>query len=351
MKLRVLVFINALAVALSLSIINYYFQQNLFDMTVTFGISLAISFVVFYYLIEKFVYSKIKLIYKLIHSLKLGKDLKDALGEYVSSDPINDVEQEVKEWARDKKTEIDQLKEQEKFRREFLSNISHEFKTPLFAIQGYVEALQDGEIDDPELSHKFLRKVAKNVDRLSFLIKDLDAISKLETGDLPINYEKFDITKLIKEVIESIEIEANKHKINLLFKTKYDYPTWVNADREKIRQVLVNLIDNSFKYGKEYGQTFISIFELYDEVLVEVTDNGIGIEEKNLPRLFERFFRTDKSRSREIGGSGLGLAIVKHIIEAHQQTINVRSTEGLGSTFGFTLERIKEKNLIPIIDY
>ena len=351
MKLRVLVFINAFAVALSLSLINYYFQQNLFDMSVTFGISLVISFVVFYYLIEKFLYSKIKLIYKLIHNLKLGKDLKDALGEYVSSDPIKDVEQDVKEWARDKKIEIDQLKKQEKFRRDFLSNISHEFKTPLFAIQGYVEALQDGEIDNPEISQRFLDKVAKNVDRLSFLIKDLDAISKLETGDLPINYEKFDITKLIKEVIESLEAKGTKHKINLIFKNKYDYPTWVNADREKIRQVLVNLIDNSFKYGKENGHTHISFFELYDEILVEVTDNGIGIEEKNLPRLFERFFRTDKSRSREIGGSGLGLAIVKHIIEAHQQTINVRSTEGLGSTFGFTLERIKEKNLIPIIDY
>lgn len=341
MKLRVLVFLNALAVSLALSIINYYFQQKLIDMAITFGISLLVSYVVFYYLIERFVYSKIKLIYKLIHNLKLGKDLKDALGEYVSPDPINDVEHEVKEWAREKKNEIDSLKNQEKFRREFLSNISHEFKTPLFAIQGYVEALQEGEIDDPLMSQKFLGKVAKNVDRLSFLIKDLDAISKLETGDLPINYEKFDMTKLIKEVLESMEIKSRKHKIELLFKNKYDYPTWVNADREKIRQVLVNLIDNSFKYGKENGQTAISVFELFDEVLVEVTDNGIGIEEKNLPRLFERFFRTDKSRSREIGGSGLGLAIVKHIIEAHQQTINVRSTEGLGSTFGFTLEKVK----------
>ncbi|WP_026897204.1 sensor histidine kinase [Daejeonella oryzae] len=342
MKLRVLVFLNSLAVALSLSIINYYFQQNLLDMLITFGISLVTSFVVFYYLIEKFVYSKIKLIYKLIHSLKLGEDLKDALGEYVSSDPINDVEQEVKEWAKDKKTEIDALRKQEKFRREFLSNISHEFKTPLFAIQGYVEALQDGEIDDPEMSQKFLAKVARNAERLTFLIKDLDAISKLETGDLPINYEKFDMTKLIKEVIESMELKAKKNNISLIFKSKYDYPTWVNADREKIRQVLVNLIDNSFKYGKENGQTAISVFSLYEEILVEVTDNGIGIEEKNLPRLFERFFRTDKSRSREIGGSGLGLAIVKHIIEAHRQTINVRSTEGLGSTFGFTLEKYKE---------
>ncbi len=296
---------------------------------------------VFYYMIEKYVYSKIKLIYKLIHNLKLGKDLKDALGEYVSSDPINDVEHEVKEWARDKKSEIDVLKQQEKFRREFLSNISHEFKTPLFAIQGYIEALQDGEIDDPEMGKRFLEKAAKNVERLSFLIKDLDEISKLESGEIPINYAEFDLSELINEVLEAMELKAKQHKIHFIFKDKYDYPTWVYADREKIHQVMVNLIDNSIKYGKENGTISIKTFELHDQILAEVTDDGIGIEEKYLPRLFERFYRTDKSRSRQIGGSGLGLAIVKHIVEAHQQTITVRSTDGIGSTFGFTLEKIK----------
>ena len=341
MKLWVLVFINALAVALSLSIINFYFQQKWVDSLITFSVTLITSYAVFYYLIERFVYSKIKLIYKLIHNLKLGKDLKDALGEYVSADPINDVEHEVKEWARDKKSEIDRLKEQEKFRREFLSNISHELKTPLFAIQGYIEALQEEDIDDPELSRQFLDKASKNVDRLAFLIKDLDAISKLESGEIPVNYEKFDLSELISEVIESMELKAKKYNINLEFKEKYNYASWVNADREKIRQVLVNLLDNSFKYGRNPGNTSIKTFELHDEILIEITDDGIGIEEKNLPRLFERFYRTDKSRSRQIGGSGLGLAIVKHIIEAHQQTITVRSTENIGSTFGFTLERIK----------
>lgn len=341
MKLWVLVFINALAVALSLSMINFYFQQKIVDFLITFSVSLLTSYVVFYYLIERFVYSKIKLIYKLIHNLKLGKDLKDALGEYVSADPINDVEQEVKEWARDKKSEIDQLKDQEKFRREFLSNISHELKTPLFAIQGYLEALLEDDISDPELSKQFLKKASGNVDRLAFFIKDLDAISKLESGEIPVNYEKFDLAELISEVIESMELKAQKYNIRLLFKEKYNYPTWVNADREKIRQVFVNLIDNSFKYGKNPGNTYIKTFELHDEILVEITDDGIGIEEKYLPRLFERFYRTDKSRSREIGGSGLGLAIVKHIIEAHQQTITVRSTENIGSTFGFTIERIR----------
>lgn len=340
MKLWVLVFINSIAVALTLSIFNFYFQKDLYASMITFGATLVTSYVIFYYLIERYVYSKIKLIYKLIHNLKLGKDFKDALGEYVSADPINDVALEVKEWAKDKKTEIDNLRQQEQFRREFLANISHEFKTPLFALQGYVEALQDDGMKDSELSHKFLEKASRNLDRLNFLIKDLDAISKLESGEIPINYETFDVSVLVKEVFESMEASAREYHISLIFKEKYDTTTTVTADREKIRQVLVNLIDNSFKYGREGGNTTIKIFELHDQILIEVTDDGIGIEEKYLPRLFERFFRTEQSRSREIGGSGLGLAIVKHIIEAHQQTITVRSTEGIGSTFGFTLEKM-----------
>lgn len=339
MHLRVLVFLNSLAVAVAIAIVNYYFQHNFFDSVITFIITIITSFIVFYYLIERYIYSKIKLIYKLIHNLKLGKDLKDALGEYVSADPINDVEQEVKEWAKDKKAEIENLKNQEQFRREFLSNISHELKTPLFAIQGYIEAIQDDDMEDPVRAKQFLEKAARNADRLSFLVKDLDAISKLESGEVPMNYEKFDLGELVREVFESLELKAKEHKIQMVFKDKYDFGIPVYADREKIRQVLVNLIDNSFKYGRENGITAIKTFELHDQVLIEVTDNGVGIEERSLPRLFERFYRTDKSRSRQIGGSGLGLAIVKHIVEAHQQTITVRSTEGVGSTFGFTLQK------------
>ncbi len=351
MKLRTLVFLNALAVSLSIGIVNYYFQHSWKYFAITSIISLCVSYVVFYVLLEKYIYSKIKIIYKLIHSLKLGKDLKDALGEYVSPDPINDVEQEVKEWARDKKIEIDDLKKQAKFRREFLTNLSHELKTPLFAIEGYIDTLQDGGLEDQEQANKFLEKITRNVDRLSFLIKDLDEISKLESREIPMNFKKFDLVALIKEVMESMEVKSRKYQIELLFKDKYDVPTYVFADREKIRQVLVNLIDNSFKYGKEKGTTFITVFEMHEQVLIEVTDNGMGIEEKNLPRLFERFYRTDFSRSREIGGSGLGLAIVKHIIEAHDQTINVRSTPGLGSTFGFTLQKVKTTlSAIPLIN-
>ena len=340
MKLRELVFINAFVVAISLAFIHFYFQRDWYYFVVAFAVTLILCYAVFYYLIERYVYSKIKLIYKLIHNLKLGKDLKDALGDYVSKDPITDVEHEVTEWARDKKTEIETLKKQEQFRREFLANISHEFKTPLFAIQGYIEALQEDALDDHDLARSFLSKAARNIDRLTFLVKDLDIISKLESGEAPINYEKFDIALLIKDVIEQMEHKAQAHKIELIFKEKYDSSIWVNADRDKICQVLVNLVDNSIKYGSENGSTSIKIFELHDQILVEVTDTGIGIEEKLLPRLFERFFRTEQSRSRQIGGSGLGLAIVKHILEAHQQTITVRSTEGVGTTFAFTLERV-----------
>jgi len=349
MKFRILVLINAAAVAVTLSVVNYYFQHSWYYVGITFFMTLITSFIVFYYLMERYVHSKIKLIYKLIHNLKLGRDLRDALGDHVSSDPINDVEQEVKEWAKEKKTEIEELRKQEKFRRDFLSNISHEFKTPLFAIQGYIEALQDDGLEDRALALDFLAKAAKNVDRLSYLITDLDEISKLESGEIPVNLTRFKINDLIKEVMESMELKARQQNIKLVFKQKYDDAILVNADREKIRQVLVNLIDNSLKYGNEEGETAVSLFELHDQVLVEVTDNGIGIEEKYLPRLFERFFRTDSSRSRQIGGSGLGLAIVKHIIEAHEQTINVRSTEGLGSTFGFTLQKSKQSLPFPNI--
>lgn len=266
--------------------------------------------------------------------------MKEVLAEHASDDPIQSAEDEVRQWSTHRSSEISRLREQEKFRREFLSNISHEFKTPLFAIQGYIETLQDGMIeDDPKLSIQFLNKAAKNIDRLTYLISDLDEISKLETGKISLNMERFDIIPLLLETTEQLEDKANKHKIAIVLNFKTNTPLYVKADRLKIQQVLVNLIDNAIKYGKEGGKTTISIFHLIDQVLIEVTDNGLGIEEKNISRVFERFFRTDKSRSRDIGGSGLGLSIVKHIIEAHEQTVNARSTEGLGTTFGFTLEK------------
>ncbi len=340
MKFRYLISLNALIVSIAIALLVYFFQNSWISAVLSLFISFALSFLLFYYLIERYVYSKIKIIYKLIHRLKLGEDLKVALDGHTSNDPINDVQEEVRQWAIDKKLEIEALKDQEKFRREFLNNVSHEFKTPLFAISGYLEALQDGMmIEDPELAKNFLNKAVKNLDRLSYLVKDLDEISKLERGDIEMNFQRFDLSVLILEVIESMEIKAKMSKIEMVFKDKYNQHFMVFADREKIRQVFVNLISNSFKYGKENGQTLIKLYELHNQILIEVTDNGIGIEEKYIPRLFERFFRTDKSRSRSVGGSGLGLAIVKHILESHQQTITVRSTEDVGSTFAFTLEK------------
>ena len=340
MKFRSLIFLNALLVSLAFAFLIYYFQRNWFSFFISFAISFSLSFFLFYYLMERYVYSKIKIIYKLIHNLKLGKDVKDALGAHVSDDPINDVQKEVKQWAFDKKLEIDALKDQEKFRREFLNNVSHEFKTPIFAINGYLEALQDGVMEeDHKLAQNFLNKAIKNLDRLSFLLKDLDEISKLERGDIEMNFQRFDLSLLILEVIELLDMEAKRNKIELVFKDKYNRHFMVFADREKIRQVFINLMINSIKYGRENGRTNIKLFEMHSQILVEITDNGIGIDEKYIPRLFERFFRTDKSRSRNIGGSGLGLAIVKHIIESHQQTITVRSTLDIGSTFAFTLEK------------
>src|SRR5690606_4247242 len=295
MRFILLVFINAFAVGLSIACMNFYFQQNWKYFLITLAIAFTISFVAFYYLFQRYIYNKIKLIYKLIHNLKLGKDLKAALGEKMSDDPINDVEQQVRDWAKEKKKEIDTLKEQERYRREFLANISHEFKTPLFAIQGYIEALSDGMMqEDPEMATQFLTKASQNLDRLTFLIKDLDEISKLESGQIPISYRKFDLVLLVKEVLESMEDKAKVHDIELVFKEKYQSPMLVNADREKTRQVLVNLVSNSIKYGKSQGHTYIRIYELFETVLVEVTDDGVGIEEKNLPRVFERFYRTDK---------------------------------------------------------
>lgn len=340
MNFRSLILIISFIFSLALSGMNYYYERDLPTFLFILILSFVLSFSLLNYVFQKFVYERIKAVYKLIHNLKLGKELKDALGDHKSEDPIGDAEKEVRDWAKQKTTEINQLKAQEKFRKEFLSNISHEFKTPLFAIQGYIETLQDGMLEEnPTMAVNFLNKASRNLDRLSYLIHDLDEIAKLESGEVIIKKEKFDLNPLIKETIDDLDYKAKENNIILNYNTKGNYPILVRADRKKIQQVLINFIDNSIKYGKKGGETNIKVLPLIDQVLIEITDNGHGIEEKNLSRVFERFFRADKSRSREVGGSGLGLAIVKHIIEAHQQNVHVRSTEGIGTTFSFTLEK------------
>lgn len=342
MNFRLLVFYISVIIALSLGSVSYFYAQNWQHFLLIAVVSLIISFILLTNILHHHILNRISNIYKLIRSLKLGKDMKVVLAEHASEDPILSTEREVRDWAIQKSSEIDQLKEQEKFRREFLSNISHEFKTPLFAIQGYIETLKDGVIEeDMEMANNFLDKASRNIDRLTFLLNDLDQISKLETGQIIINKEKFDIVELILETVDQLIDKAKKQNINIIVDIKNNHPIFVKADKQRIQQVLVNLIDNSIKYGKQDGHTKINLYPLLDQILIEITDNGYGIEEKNVPRVFERFFRTDKSRSRDGGGSGLGLSIVKHIIEAHQQTVNARSTEGIGTTFGFTLEKQK----------
>ncbi len=309
--------------------------------TVIFGsiISVAIiSYLVNLFFLKKYIYRKIKLIYKSIHQLKLHPSEKI---RNIDSDEniMQEVEQEVAEWAADKQGEIEELKTLENYRREFLGNVSHELKTPIFNIQGYVHTLIDGALHDDEINTKYLERTAKNVDRLITIVDDLETISKLESGKLLLDVGQFDIKDLALEVFESLELIAAENKIKLVLKDGANQGFQVRADREYIRQVLDNLILNSIKYGKRRGMTKVGFYDMDSNILIEIADNGIGIEKPHLKHVFDRFYRVDKSRSREVGGSGLGLSIVKHIVEAHNQTINVRSTPGLGSTFGFTLEK------------
>ncbi len=299
----------------------------------------AISiFIVFYFAVEKFIYRRIKLIYKNIHEIKSTKTIAYEKMK-MSSDVISEVNHEVIEWAKERNSEIDLLLRQEQYRKEFLGNVSHELKTPMMSIQGYLETLADGGIDEPSINHVYVEKALKNVDRMIMIIEDLVNISMLESGDLEMKKQKFDICELTKEVYDALEMQAAPLHVKLGFKEGCDRPTMVFGDEKLIREVLVNLITNGIKYGKQNGEVNAGFYTMGDHVLIEISDNGIGISKENLGRVFERFFRTEKSRSRDMGGTGLGLAIVKHIMEAHGESVSVRSTEGEGSTFGFTLPR------------
>lgn len=250
---------------------------------------------------------------------------------------------DVQNWATQKKMEIDVLRANEQFRKEFLMNLAHELRTPIFTVQGYIDTLQGGAINDPEVSVKFLTNASKGVDRLVRLVADLDEISKLESGRIPIIQESFVIQDLIKDVYDEMSLSASERGIQLLFKKGTEGALKIYADKPKIKQVLVNLIENGIKYGNPNGNITAGCYEVDDKhVYVEISDDGPGIAEEHLSRIFERFYRADRSRSREIGGTGLGLAIVKHIVEAHGQTVTVRSTPNVGSSFGFTLEKGKE---------
>lgn len=302
-----------------------------------------ISYLVILYFIKRFIFRRIKLIYKIIHDNKVSvsKDRQE-VKELLTSG-INDVGEQVSDWVHKQQITIENLQSMENYRRDFLGNVSHELKTPIFNIQGYIHTLIDGAIDDPNLVKKYLDRAAKNVERLQTIVEDLESISKLELGEMVLEISKFDIKKLAEEVLEELEFKASEKNIVMHFKEGASHSFHVLADREYIRQVLVNIISNSIKYGVEGGATKVSFYDMDQFILVEISDNGIGIDKQHLKHVFDRFYRIDKSRNRQVGGSGLGLAIVKHIIEAHNQTINIRSTPGLGTTIGFTLKLSRTK--------
>ena len=280
-------------------------------------------------LIKNYIHKKINLLYRTIHTQK------------ILNEPIYDldkVEKEVQQWVKEKQIEIEHLKDTEKFRREFIGNVSHELKTPIFNIQGYVLTLLEGALEDEQINRKYLQRTQKSVERMITIVEDLSNISNMESSPETLKTNKFDIVSCALSVLESLEYKAKKSDITLSFDKEYD-AVFVEGNESKISQVFVNLVNNSIVYGRDNGVTKIKIFDLETEVLIEVSDNGIGIEEEDISRLCERFYRVDSARSIDKGGTGLGLSIVKHIIESHQQTFNIRSTVGVGSTFSFTLQK------------
>ncbi len=297
---------------------------------------LMVSFLIIQTRIENFILTKVKSLYQDL--LPTGIPLNE---DSLQKDVIS-ITQSLQEFAKESKLEIELLKDKENYRREFIGNLAHELKTPLFTVQGFIFTLLDNDVTDEKTIKKYLKKAANGVDRLGFIIKDLDLITQFETGVTTLNVEHFDIAALIRDIVEMLEIQAKKSGINLQCNLAFEAPIIVTGDIERITQVLTNLVVNSFKYGVENGTTEIELSELNEtKILVRVIDNGKGIEEEHLPRLFERFYRVDKTRNRNEGGSGLGLAIVKHIIEAHNEKIFVESTPKVGSEFSFTLSRVK----------
>ena len=319
--------------------LTYFFFQFSTAFCLIFAISVALfSFLLLQFKVQHFIFQKVKKIYDDFSFLESSTIINKS-----SKTDINSITREVSKFASDKKLEIETLKIREEYRREFLGNISHELKTPLFTVQGYISTLIDGGMKDKTIRNKYLERALNGVERLVYIVEDLDTIAKLEMSDEKITMAPFDIVQLIQNVMDLLEMNANKKDILMTFDDKYNKPIMVYGNYDKIQQVVTNLIENSIKYGTIGGSTEIGIEEVINNrVLINISDNGEGIDSKNIPRLFERFFRVDKSGARSEGGSGLGLAIVKHIIEAHNEKIFVESTLGSGSNFSFTLQKVLE---------
>jgi two-component system, OmpR family, phosphate regulon sensor histidine kinase PhoR len=334
---------TSLTLSIPVAVGVYVLRQEFWIVVISTILFAALSYAMILSTLQKFIYRKIKLIYKFIYQTKASRREETYYKYILPQKSIDEVREDVEKWAEQRQGEIESLKANEAFRKEFLQNLAHELKTPIFALQGYIDTLIDGAAEDPVILDRFLGKAERNVERLVNLVNDLDEISKLETGELPLYKENFIIHDLIREVYDSLSIKIAKKNIRVGFKKGTEQAEWVFADKEKIRQVLINLIENAYKYGNENGQIVASVYNTDGKrVLVEIGDDGIGISEEHLGRVFERFYRTDLARSRKVGGSGLGLSICKHIIEAHGQTIHVRSKPDVGTTIGFTLERRKD---------
>lgn len=336
------ILITSVCVVLLLILIAILHYLNLENKSFSYLlISILISIIPIYlavsFLLRKFIIEKLGLIYNFIQDTRLKNSALKKQKLNITS--IEDVKSDVIKWAEDTEKQIQSLRSLEEYRKNFVGNVSHELKTPIFSIQGYLHTLLEGGIYDEKINVKYIERAAQNADRLQNIVEDLEGIAKLESGKLVLELQNFDLKSLSVEVIQDFNITALESKIKISLKPDADTSFLVNGDREMIRQVLVNLINNSIKYGKEDGVTEIAFYDMGRNVLVEVSDDGIGIEKKHVNHLFDRFYRVDPSRSRMLGGSGLGLSIVKHIVEAHQQTIKVTSTVGKGSIFSFTMNK------------
>lgn len=329
------IWIALLAVGIIALIELIWFQFEIGSLFFTLLSIFTFSFFIIQVRVENLIYVKIKKLYKDISLLSQTPFVEEQVTTNMDA-----LTKRVKRFARNKKLEIEALKIRENYRREFIGNVSHELKTPLFTVESYILTLLDGAADDKERRDKYLNRAHKGVERLIYIVNDLDMISKLESGELHLKKERFDIVEVIRTVFELLEMKADEHKISLTFDQPYKKPIWVMADHERIQQVVTNLIINSIKYGKDKGTTEVSIEALTEsKCIIRITDNGEGFRKADIPRLFERFFRVDKSGSRKGGGSGLGLSIVKHILEAHDEKIYVESDYGIGSEFSFTLPK------------
>jgi two-component system phosphate regulon sensor histidine kinase PhoR len=332
--------LTASVVAAANTLLSLLLRPHWWQVCLVAGITFGVTYGLYYFTLQRFIYRKIKLIYKFIYKTKATPREEFFNRHILPQKSLGDVTKDVAQWAGRHRSELEVLRANEQFRKEFLMNLAHELRTPLFGIQGYVETLLGGALDDPAVNRNFLLRASKGVDRLVDLVNDLDQISRLEGGQDSLSTQAFPLQELISEVYDEFALQAAEKGIALQVKKGSERSLSVLADKPKIRQVLANLISNALKYGRS-GNTITSCCYIMDErrAYVEISDDGPGIDEEHLPRIFERFYRADRSRSRQVGGTGLGLAIVKHIVEAHGQTLTVRSKPGVGSSFGFTLGR------------